>query len=114
MPANKTTQQTQHTPGPWRVYRQPSKTWQGMYSLHVLASDQTPAEMAAAIVHVAGTNPDDEANARLIAAAPEMLEALATLLGCAETDSMDDKSNVWRSAIIDARATIAKATGGAQ
>lgn len=31
-----------------------------------------------------------------------LVEALATMLGCAETDCLDDKSNVWRSAMIDA------------
>jgi hypothetical protein len=46
-----------------------------------------------------------------MAAGPELLEALATLVGIAETDCMDDKSNVWRSAMIDANAAIAKAEG---
>jgi hypothetical protein len=50
-------------------------------------------------------------DALAMAAGPELLEALATLVGIAETDCMDDKSNVWRSAMIDANAAIAKAEG---
>jgi hypothetical protein len=53
------------------------------------------------------------ANARLIAAAPDLLEALCEMLGAAEIDCMDDKSNVWRGLMINARAAIAKATGEA-
>ena len=33
-------------------------------------------------------------------------EALAIMLGAAETDCLDDKSNVWRSAMLDARAAL--------
>ena len=54
-----------------------------------------------------------EENARLMAAAPELLAAISTLVGIAETDCMDDKSNVWRSAMIAADAAIAKAEGRA-
>lgn len=38
----------------------------------------------------------------------ELVAALSTMLGAAEIDCMDDKSNVWRSAMIDARAALAK------
>ena len=41
----------------------------------------------------------------------DLLAALAPMLGMAEADCMDDKSNVWRSAMITARAALAKATG---
>jgi hypothetical protein len=53
----------------------------------------------------------DNAVLPLMAAAPELLEALATLVGVAETDCLDDKSNVWRTAILNANAAIAKAEG---
>lgn len=42
----------------------------------------------------------------------ELLAALSSLLGALEVDAMDDKSNVYRSMMIDARAAISKATGG--
>lgn len=64
-------------------------------------------------------DPDDADNLALVIveelpdwakAAPALLEALAHLLGAAECDCMEHKSNVWRSYMIDARAAIAKAT----
>jgi hypothetical protein len=60
-----------------------------------------------------GDDAEQLANARLLAAAPELLAAIATLVGIAEADCMDDKSNVWRSAMLDALAAIAKAEGRA-
>lgn len=40
-----------------------------------------------------------------------MLAALERLLAVAEFDCLDDKSNVWRSNMLDARAAIARARG---
>ena len=51
-----------------------------------------------------------EGDARLIAAAPDILSNLIKLVGLAEFDCLDDKSNVWRSALIDSRLAIEKAT----
>ena len=48
-----------------------------------------------------------EANARLIAAAPELLEALQSIVGEL------DEGEVWGSSITKAKAAIAKATGEA-
>lgn len=56
-------------------------------------------------------DPECKANAHLISAAPDLLAAVAHMLGAAESDNMDDNSNVWRSYMIDARAAITKATG---
>ena len=56
---------------------------------------------------------DHEANARLIAAAPDLLAVVCEMLGAAETDLLDEASNVWRSAMISARAAISKAEGEA-
>lgn len=52
----------------------------------------------------------DEANARLIAAAPELLEALNTLLCLHENDVWTD--DAWKTSFDKARAAITKATGG--
>lgn len=52
-----------------------------------------------------------EQDARLIAAAPELLACLCEMLGAAEMDCMDDKSNVWRNLMSNAQVAIAKATG---
>lgn len=52
-----------------------------------------------------------EREAHLVDAAPDLLAVICEMLGAAETDLLDDKSNVWRSAMISARAAIAKAEG---
>ena len=41
----------------------------------------------------------------------DLLAVVCEMLGAAEADILDDKSNVWRSAMISARAAIAKAEG---
>lgn len=89
-----------HTPGPWAYY--PDAVAVCVVRNHTVKvlADFGKCDL-----------PETEANARLIAAAPELLEAISTMLGAAEADCLDDKSNVWRSAMIGARAAIAKATG---
>lgn len=52
-----------------------------------------------------------EREAHLVAAAPDLLAVVCEMLGAAETDLLDETSNVWRSAMISARAAIAKAEG---
>ena len=59
---------TKHTPGPWAVLT-------GEFALYV-----TPAGGSRAIAQIPPVSQDAEANARLIAAAPELLEALQLLL----------------------------------
>jgi hypothetical protein len=41
----------------------------------------------------------------------EMLAVLCEMLGAAETDLLDETSNVWRSAMNDARTAINKTKG---
>lgn len=104
-----TTTKATHTPGPWLHGKR-----YGNHRTEILNSTGGRAIASVWTHERTGDNylPTDEgaANARLIAAAPELLEALLHMLGAAETDCMDDKSNVWRSYMIDARAAIAKAT----
>ena len=61
-----------HTPGPWRIDSKDDS--------HVVAG-HGPATMSVAVASFSGVSPDDEdkANARLIAAAPDLLEALEEL-----------------------------------
>ena len=64
----------QHTPGPWVAYEDPmannpSTTW-GVNGFHPVAGFAIPQDCQLATVY------DVEANARLIAAAPELLAAL--------------------------------------
>jgi hypothetical protein len=41
----------------------------------------------------------------------DMLAVVCEMLGAAETDLLDETSNVWRSAMNDARTAISKAQG---
>lgn len=106
---------SQHTPGPWPCeYTGDGKrilVGKGLvegpngYEVAEVYSDDCPREVA-------------EANARLIAAAPELLEALETLLpyapwvpkaGIPMTPELEEKPDV--QAVLKARAAIAKARG---
>lgn len=62
------------TPGPWFVKQNPGSIW-----------IESPTETIAR-VGVAGVDQEDQANARLIAAAPELLRLLQALLPYAEQE----------------------------
>lgn len=95
-----------HTPGPW-VARAGLSNW----SITTAYGQRTFA-----IALINSERVEQEVNARLIAAAPELLEALKALMG------HDDKIQVaiggnlrYVGAFMDrARAAIAKAEGGAK
>lgn len=97
------TQQTAHTPGPWKLL--PNHDG-GRSSARVVLESNENHPIASVVQEVA--NPvvrlQDMANARLIAAAPELLAALE--LACTQLDPHSE-------AIRQARAAIAKAKGGA-
>jgi hypothetical protein len=101
----------QHTPGPWQSDEPADADHMARCVLAGAGTDnQWIAIESEDDGHVAYCHPT---NAALIAAGPELLAAISTLVGIAETDCMDDKSNVWRSAMIAADAAIAKAEGRA-
>lgn len=87
---------TTHTPGPWTHHPEDN--------IITDASGRRLIEWQARSVSVSVEERD--ANARLIAAAPELLEALAALIGCIDHGS--DNPTLKLDA---ARAAIAKATG---
>ncbi len=66
---------SRHTPGPWKVFGGPGRL---RHSLAVIDSipDVDGKIIANCICHVATTNDDCDANAKLIAAAPELLHVL--------------------------------------
>lgn len=73
--------ETKHTPGPWVLWSEEGQTKSGAYRNSVCKSDglEDPNHVCLADV----THPDEETshwNALLIAAAPELLEALKELL----------------------------------
>jgi hypothetical protein len=96
-----------HTPGPWEadfetypiMVRSQSETWPLV--------DELGNEEGRAGVFIANTG-DNKANARLIAAAPDLLEALKDML-----DNHEDACTGYGEGAADkARSAIAKATGG--
>lgn len=103
----------QHTPGPWK--QSPDAPW-------IIKQDCTPiSEEAVSICSTtahesSGFFPapsEGRANARLIAAAPELLLALEMLLAWHLGTSEDAEDAENYSAVRDAIAAIAKATGSA-
>lgn len=118
-----------HTPGPWVVHQRPNEPIE--YGHHVTTADgltvcsvtyQLPESVDGKVVEARRI-----ANARLIAAAPELLEALGTLAAfplesfnyANDPDSKEifGANGEWTltvGVIRKARAAIAKATGEAQ
>ena len=109
--------EAKHTPGPWHVEAEEWTNGQGIAicreGLGVIAViDPGPAELRA----------EDEANARLIAAAPELKDALADLvfdLAAIGFDSEDSVSGADAVEVIcqhwkTLKAAIAQATGKGQ
>ena len=104
---------SQHTPGPWAV-----TTVGSCHGVHPAASSNERDDICRVTPH--NYHPDGwpaakaeaEANARLIAAAPELLAALVALMGEANLGDvyLDDDD---RAKLDVARAAIAKATGAA-
>jgi hypothetical protein len=72
-----TSPKSSHTPGPWRVKSKASQNiFGGAVSVKVLAGRLDIADVDML------ENSDGEANAALIAAAPELLEALRLMVAC--------------------------------
>jgi hypothetical protein len=98
-----------HTPGPWKIGAPPPN------------GEQTIGTQQGLMVAVAttGANTPTEANARLIAAAPELLEALRELhtivnLAIADGDWIVDGACDPDACMMRAEDLIAKATGETQ
>jgi hypothetical protein len=96
-----------HTPGPWWWDGKPGES-------NLRCGDAEQCETDGSVLRYApyegmwfsryGSDIEDAANARLIAAAPELLAALERAADALEAVSQDHE-------VIDARATIAKAKG---
>ena len=104
-----------HTPGPWRV--EPLQ-WDHGASIAIVANGQIIATISPENedeepdMHTAKRGPHDEANASLIAAAPEMFEALQLCEDVLSDLARLDDGTPSVSALNMARATIAQAKGG--
>ncbi len=94
----------QHTSGPWRINSggRILAQWGIGRDLFVgMIVGETPV---AAVVHDGSGDMEAQANARLIAAAPELLEALCMMM------NWHDNDRHYMEAVDAARAAIAKAT----
>jgi hypothetical protein len=114
--------ENKHTPGPWfQSHREIPNDIDGMYATQVYTEDgKTIATLAwyempqrkevvdGKPVLVTGTY--REANAKLIAAAPELLEALQSSLNALEWYKKEAGYRLGNDAITKAKAAIKKAT----
>lgn len=101
--AKRAQQQARHTPGPWTFD-------DNMGCRDIRGADGKPI----ASTHGLANDDEDQANARLIAAAPELLAALKTALKCIEycrEHHPDAQSGTGFPVEIELRAIIAKAEG---
>lgn len=100
---------TKHTPGPWAT------EGNGRY----YASVRAPSRMVADMRIIGGAvDAENTANARLIAAAPDLLEALETMVdlqgkAASGFPLSENELREWAVANYTARAAIAKARGAA-
>ena len=91
---------TKHTPGPWRLH----------YYGEIVGAQEKPGACVTVVCAPNESNPCREANARLIAAAPELLTMLDRLLS--EYLTRDSREgHVALLTIEQARAAITKARG---
>lgn len=92
-----------HTPGPWKYCKQPHPRVEHLTGFAIYGGDGTIADIFPEPypVHVS------EANARLIAAAPELLTTCKHLLWLIESQLHADGGHIAK----DAHAVIAKAKG---
>jgi len=91
-----------HTPGPWSVQKH-NRAGEPHYALTVDSDTRLIAEVGAS-----PTDSHDEANARLIALAPEMIEALR-VISAGLTNGQIERGESFQSI---ARAIIRRAEGG--
>lgn len=98
-----------HTPGPWSFDNRDSdgRTWGYIWpAWEVSLPGATRPPAIARICHTRHKSVQEvDANTRLIAAAPEMLEALEAL------EQLDDDPNGWDEYCAKVRAAIRKAKG---
>lgn len=107
----------QHTPGPW-VIKHGASDNTGIYKAYPDGGAVTPCKIAEVLHHGEGAfdnvppSYEDSANAHLIAASPELLEAVML---CVEHFAVyadeGDENACLGQVIINARSAIAKAKG---
>jgi len=103
--------EAKHTPGPWTV-QELERNRNGYQGWHTYCVRHASNVHLATIGHVDRYGCErNAANARLIAAAPDLLAALAKLLALAEAEGIGSEWEASEAAVGTARAAVAKATG---
>lgn len=88
-----------HTPGPWEV------------GSTIESDTQAIIHDGDSVLAILTTIPPNPANARIIAAAPDLLEALRKMADMVEAEVLGPEWAWAHEIIAEARAAIAKATG---
>lgn len=91
---------SEHTPAPWQAHQE-------LHGLFVSARAFCIARLGD------GYSENQQENARLIAAAPELLEALGSLLAYCANRGINTGSELDHEAVKFARSAVARATGEA-
>lgn len=91
-----------HTPGPWRTAGRMTN------GAALIRGSEATSEVAVVLQN--DTRYSVESNARLIAAAPDLLQSCRGMLHALETDCRDTAK--WDELMTEALAAIAKATRG--
>ncbi|MEO0796641.1 MAG: hypothetical protein AAFX93_15840 [Verrucomicrobiota bacterium] len=99
-------EKTKHTPGPWEFGRIRDVKFPEWY----IGSSAADVAQISILMDASRTDQEHIANARLIAAAPDLLEALECLL--ADTCQEGYYSQADSDSVINAKAAIAKVKGG--
>lgn len=102
--------ETKHTPGPWSVWtpRGPGYLFPRYHILGPAPADER--ELAPTVAEIPMSTENSEGNARLIAAAPELLDAARYSVEVLDLIQTDDDAIGEAAALL--REAIRKATGG--
>ena len=98
---------SKHTPGPWLIAESVVSRHAVTNMRRIRSKNEGLEHGAVCDVYGIQDGSEASANARLIAAAPDLLDALIEIV------SADDSHELTQKHIESARAAIAKATGGA-
>lgn len=99
---------TKHTPGPWAVYKGQSRLNQRVKHLAKVCIVDKDDPVAVTYGH---TLSEAKGNARLIAAAPELLAALKDLRGKVQAHPTHSNDKAMRDRLARCDAAIARAEG---
>ena len=105
-------QKAAHTPGPWLIEWNAAQGGEGHYITD--SKDMGELSRIAAVLFHDDADNETRANARLIAAAPDLLEIARAIVAICDTGKYADMACMEGSPLVDAaRDAIAKAEGGA-